>query len=77
MLVAAADSTQDPTNLVRKYLHRVGIVEADRTNSRIAFARRAEGSWVPSQLWMLARGESSSPQRQKGPKLLRWQPLRA
>jgi hypothetical protein len=41
----------------------------------IAFARKAEGLRVPSQPWMLAKAENSLLQRQKAPKLQRWQLL--
>jgi hypothetical protein len=61
--------------LVKLPVHRLGTVKADRMNSRIAFARMAEGLGVPSQPWMLAKGENSLLQRQKAPKLQRWQLL--
>lgn len=60
---------------VKKPVPRLGTVKADRMNSRIAFARKAEGLGVPSQPWMLAKGENSLLQRQKAPKLRRWQLL--
>jgi hypothetical protein len=53
---------------VTKPVHRPSTVKADRVNSSIAFARRAESLVVPSQPWMLAKGESIL-QRQKALKL--------
>ena len=74
---AVAVPTKAPVGSVKKPVHRLGTVKADRTNSRIAFARRAEGLGVPSQHWMLAKGENSLLQRQKAPKLRLWQLLHA
>ena len=58
-----------PMGLVTKPVHRPSTVKADRVNSSIAFARRAESLVVPSRPWMLAKGENSLLRRQKALKL--------
>jgi hypothetical protein len=67
----AADlvSTQVPMGLMARPVLVRPTVKMDQINSGIAFARRAGSLVVPSQPWMLAKGENSLRQPEEAPEL--------